>query len=251
MIIFPVAKINIGLQILSKRNDGFRNIYTFFYPFNDLKDILEIVESKSGQTNIFISGIDLEGNSRDNLCIKAYNLLSKEYDLPPVDIYLHKNIPVGAGLGGGSSDAASTLILLNKMFNLNICNENLKKIAGMLGSDCTFFIDSKPAFASSRGEVLEEVDFNLNKKIIVKTPDIHISTKEAYSLVTPNPDVPDLKTLVFDDIKTWRANIKNDFEEVIFPLYPEIAMIKEEMYANGAIYASMSGSGSAVYGIFE
>lgn len=251
MIIFPSAKINIGLQILSKRDDGFHNIYTFFYPVDDLKDILEIVESSNRHTNIHISGNNLDGNAEENLCLKAYYKLAEKHKLPPIDIYLHKLIPAGAGLGGGSSDAASTLILLNKMFDLKIDNHELKNIASQLGSDCAFFIDNKPAFASSRGEILEEVEFILDKKIIIKVPDVHISTKEAYSLVRPNSVVPDLKKLIFSDINTWKDNIKNDFEESILINHPEIAKIKNEMYEEGAIYASMSGSGSAVYGIFH
>ncbi|MDL2227383.1 4-(cytidine 5'-diphospho)-2-C-methyl-D-erythritol kinase [Odoribacter sp. OttesenSCG-928-L07] len=251
MIIFPSAKINIGLQILSKRDDGFHNIYTFLYPFNELKDILEIVKSNNKETNIHFSGNIIDGVKDDNLCIKTYNLLSEIYDLPPVDIYLHKKIPVGAGLGGGSSNAAATLILLNRMFELGISNDELKVFAGKLGSDCAFFIDNKPAFASSRGEILEEVDFNLNNKIEVKVPNIHISTKEAYSLVKPNSNVRNLKEMIYSDISTWKDNIKNDFEESIFPIHPEIKKIKDEMYANGAVYAAMSGSGSAVYGIFD
>ena len=250
MIIFPSAKINIGLHILSKRDDSFHNIYTFFYPVSDLKDVLEIVESKSKQTKIHISGNSLDVKDEENICLKAYYLLARKFSLPPVDIYLHKNIPTGAGLGGGSSDAASTLVLLNKIFDLNIPTNELKSIAASLGSDCAFFIEGKPAFASSRGEILEPVDFVLNRKIVVKTPNIHISTPKAYSLVKPNPNAPDLKKLIFDDIKTWKENIKNDFEDVIFPLHPEIARIKEEFYADGAVYAAMSGSGSAVFGIY-
>lgn len=250
MINFPSAKINIGLQILSKRDDGFHNISTFFYPV-DMQDILEIVETSAGSSSITVTGMTVEGNAKDNLCMKAYHLLTRDFSLPAVEIHLHKCIHSGAGLGGGSSDAASTLKMLRSMFELNISDDKLKSYASRLGSDCAFFIDNTPAFASSRGEVLEKTTFRLTgKRIEVVVPEIKISTAEAYSNIVPNDKVPELKSLVFQDISEWRHSIVNDFEPFVFKKHPEIALLKNDFYERGALYASLSGSGSAVFGIF-
>ena len=250
MILFPNAKINIGLQILSKRPDGYHDICTFFYPA-PVYDILEIIKSDDDLTDITVTGVKEKINLDDNLCMKAYNILSDNYKIPPVKIYLHKIIPIGAGLAGGSSDAAHTLKALNILFNLHISNHDLITIASKLGSDCAFFIDNKPSIATSRGEILSPFDINLNRNIIIVTPDIQISTAKAYSMVTPNSNVPSLQQLIKQDIHTWKDTIINDFEGQIFIKYSKIKVIKEQLYNMGALYASMSGSGSSVYGIFK
>jgi 4-diphosphocytidyl-2-C-methyl-D-erythritol kinase len=250
MISFPCAKINLGLNIVSKRNDGYHNIETVFYPVHDLTDILEIVESE--QFSFTQTGIHIDSATEDNLCVKAYRILEKEYDLPPVSIYLHKTIPFGAGLGGGSSDASSSLVILNTIFDLHISSEGLKSYAAMLGSDCAFFIDNVPAKASGRGEILEpvEVDISGLHISIVNPAGIHISTKEAYANVTPQtPDLP-VSEIIKLPVEQWKDKLHNDFEKNIFPQYPQIAEIKEQMYEQGAVYASMSGSGASVFGFF-
>lgn len=250
MILFPNAKINLGLQIISKRLDGYHNISTLFYPA-PIFDILEIVKSSDKKTSISVSGIDIKTNDDDNLCIKAYNLMAEKYNITPIKIFLHKNIPFGAGLAGGSSDAAFTLKAINSLFSLNLDSGQLRNLAAQIGSDCAFFIDDKPALASSRGEVLTEFDLSLNKEIVIIKPDIHISTAEAYSIIKPNADVPQLKSLLQHDISEWKNLIVNDFEGPIIKRYPEIGTIKDMLYKKGAVYASMSGSGSAVYGLFD
>jgi 4-diphosphocytidyl-2-C-methyl-D-erythritol kinase len=251
MISFPCAKINLGLNIVCKRDDGYHNIETVFYPVRDMTDILEIVES--GRFSFTQTGLRVDSATEDNLCVKAYRMLEKEYSLPPVSIYLHKTIPPGAGLGGGSSDASSTLAVLNTIFDLNIPGERLKSYAAMLGSDCAFFIDSVPAKASGRGEILEpvEVDISGLRISIVSPPGIHVSTKEAYASVAPQtPDLP-VSEIIKLPVEQWKNKLHNDFEKSIFPRYPQIAGIKKQMYEQGAVYASMSGSGASVFGLFK
>ncbi|MDR0725850.1 MAG: 4-(cytidine 5'-diphospho)-2-C-methyl-D-erythritol kinase [Prevotellaceae bacterium] len=251
MISFPCAKINLGLNIVSKRDDGYHNIETVFYPVRDTTDILEIVES--GQFSFTQTGLYVDSATEDNLCVKAYRMLEKEYNLPPVSIYLHKTIPTGAGLGGGSSDASSSLVILNTIFDLNIPNEQLKSYAAMLGSDCAFFIDNVPAKASGRGEILEpvEVDISGLHISIVNPAGIHVSTKEAYANITPQiPDLP-VDEIIKLPVEQWKDKLCNDFEKSIFPRYPQIAEIKKQMYEQGAVYASMSGSGASVFGLFS
>lgn len=250
MILFPNAKINIGLQILSKRPDNYHNMHSLLFPI-PIFDILEIVKNNEKKSRIFISGLDIVDNSSDNLCIKAYNLVANEASITPIDIYLHKRIPIGAGLAGGSSDAAFTLIAINSLFNLNYSNEKLHDLASRIGSDCAFFINNKPALASERGDVLTPYNIQINKTLVVVKPDIFISTPKAYSMITPNSDVQNLASLLLNDMHQWRDCIVNDFEKPIFEEYPEIGLIKDTLYKYGAIYASMSGSGSAVFGIFE
>jgi len=248
MVLFPNAKINLGLNITQKREDGFHNLETIFAPI-DLCDILEFVESKL--FNFTTSGLEIDGEHSNNLCIKAYNLIKQEYKIPNIAIHLHKVIPFGAGLGGGSSDAAFMIKGLNKLFELNISIEKQKQIALKLGSDCPVFIENNAVYASGRGEVFTEISFYHEYKIVVIKPNILISTKEAYSLITPKKREKSLLNQYQKFNNEWLSGLENDFEKPIFQKYPIIAKIKELMYTNGAIYASMSGSGSAIYGLFE
>lgn len=251
MLCFPNAKINIGLNIVEKRQDGFHNIETIFYPIM-LQDTLEIIQLSSEEKSSFCSyGNPIPGQG-NNLCVKVYDLLKKDFQLPAVDIGLLKNIPIGAGLGGGSSDAAFTLKLLNQLFQLNLSNEQLKQYARQLGSDCAFFIENKVVFAKGKGDQFEMVDLCLHGYFIVLVnPGIHIGTAEAYAHTTPKQPNTSLKELIVLPIEQWAFYIKNDFEDSIFQTYPTIADIKNKLYQLGAIYSSMSGSGSSVYGIFR
>lgn len=249
MICFPNAKINIGLNIVEKRPDGFHNIETIFYPI-DLKDVLEFVESDSMAFNN--SGIAVDGDMDSNLCIKAYNILAKNHDLPKINIHLHKVIPFGAGLGGGSSDAAFMLNALNTHFDLNLTTDELKSYASEIGSDCAFFVENTPAFARGKGNMLNSISLDLKGYYLVLiNPGIHISTPEAYANVVPQYPETSLKELIKRPIETWEDCICNDFENSIFPKYPEIKEIKDKLYRQGAVYAAMSGSGSSVFGIFK
>jgi 4-diphosphocytidyl-2-C-methyl-D-erythritol kinase len=249
MICFPNCKINIGLNVIEKRKDGFHNIETVFYPVA-LSDALEIIESK--KLTVITSGLKITGETNDNLCVKAYRLIADEYKIPAVKIILHKAVPSGAGLGGGSSDAASMLLLLNKFFSLNISENRISQFAARLGSDCAFFIRNAPVFAFGRGEKIKEIQLSLrNYHLIIIKPDFEISTAKAYSLVTPKAATFSLKELSAIGIKEWKKFVVNDFENAVFKMYPEIKKIKEKLYSSGAVYASMTGSGSAVYGIFK
>jgi 4-diphosphocytidyl-2-C-methyl-D-erythritol kinase len=250
MIFFPNAKINLGLDIIEKRPDGFHNIETLFVPCPEYCDILEVLYAEKFSMHLY--GPALDGDPMDNLCAKAYHLMAKIYDLPPVAIHLYKKIPVGAGLGGGSSDAAATLILLNRMFSLDLNDDVLAGHAASLGSDCPFFIYNLPMYATGRGEVLSPVDISLDDyRIELVTPDIFISTKEAYAGVTPRKPVVSILDIIKRPVEEWRGLLKNDFEESLFLKYPGLAAEKEALYARGAVYASMSGSGSALYGLFK
>ncbi|MFA4853022.1 MAG: 4-(cytidine 5'-diphospho)-2-C-methyl-D-erythritol kinase [Bacteroidales bacterium] len=249
MICFPNCKINIGLYITKKRPDGYHNIETVFYPV-PLCDILEIAENNKNEFTL--SGLEISGGRESNLCLKAYDIVKKEYNLPPVKIHLHKAIPAGAGLGGGSSNAAFMIKLLNDIFTLNMTNAQMQDIAGNLGSDCSFFIEDKPVFATNKGDVFESINLDLSKyHLLLVKPDIHISTPSAYSMVKPRKAPFSLKNIDTTKITEWKNYITNDFEEPLFSKFPEIKMIKEKMIDLGAVYVSMSGSGSAVYGIFE
>ncbi len=250
MILFPNAKINIGLNIIEKRIDGFHNIETLFYPIG-LSDILEI--NKSNKLEFKNTGLTVENNKLEsNLCYKAYQLLNDDYDLGSINIHLHKIIPFGAGIGGGSSDATFTLKLLNSLFDLKLHNTQLQKYAEKIGSDCSFFLLNKPAFAVEKGNILTKSDLNLKGYFLVLIhPGIHVNTAIAYSNVTPKKPEKSLAELINIPIKNWKGKLVNDFEESVFKNYPELRVIKEELYTQGAIYASMSGSGSAVYGIFK
>lgn len=249
MIVFPNAKINIGLNVVSKRPDGYHNLETIFYPV-ELSDALEMVEAK--ETILTTSGIQIEGPPSENLILKAYNLIKKDYNLPPVKFHLHKAIPFGAGLGGGSSDAAFTLKMLNEYFNLGLTMEVLEKYAVQIGADCPVFIQNKPTFASGIGNEFKDVDLSLSSfKIAILKPKISVGTPEAYRNVTPGKPKISLDEAIKNPIETWKESIVNDFEKSVFLQYPEIADLKKLLYNQGAVYASMSGSGSAVYGIFR
>lgn len=252
MTVYPNAKINLGLNVVERRPDGYHNIETIFYPIG-IQDILNIETSETCTDYSFsTSGIIVDGNTDDNLIVKAYHLLRSEFDFPAVDISLHKQIPFGAGLGGGSSDAAFTLKALNELFDLKISSKKLETLATKLGADCPFFIQNKPVYATGIGNVFSPVKISLKGywMLLVK-PDIHVSTAEAYAGITPTPSEKPLTELIQFPILEWKNYIKNDFEKTVFAKQPEIAKLKEKMYDLGALYASMSGSGSAVYGIFS
>lgn len=250
MVLFPNAKINIGLNIVEKRQDGFHNIESIFYPVFELYDVLEIV--KNEELKFTSTGIKIPGNEKDNLCLKAYHLLKQDFDISPVHIYLLKVIPIGAGLGGGSADAAFTLKGLNELFELKLTDEELINYARKLGSDCAFFIKNTPVYAFNKGDEFEAINLDLSAyDIKIEYPNIHIATAEAYEGIHPKAPAKNLKTLITAPIENWKATIKNDFEESIFPNHLAIKEWKEKMYNNGAVYASMTGSGSAVYGVFE
>lgn len=252
MLFYPNAKINIGLNVVEKRPDGYHNIETVFYPIG-LNDVLEIEPSETCADYSFSSsGIELGGDPEDNLIIKAYHLLRSDYQFTPVDISLIKQIPFGAGLGGGSSDAAFMLKGLNELFELKITPKKLEKYAAVLGADCPVFIKNKPVFASGIGNVFTPIKLKLKGYfLLLVKPDIHVSTPEAYSLVKPEKPQFSLVELIQRPLIEWKDSIVNDFEKSVFAKHPEIETIKNAMYEMGAVYASMSGSGSSVYGIFE
>lgn len=253
MIAFPNCKINIGLNIVAKRSDGFHDIETIFYPLS-LCDALEVLPSpqQGGDDVFWLKGMPLDGDPQQNLCMKALRLMRSVVHIDPVKMVLLKKIPSGAGLGGGSADAAFTLKMLNTYCNAGLSDDQLKELAAQLGSDCSFFITGTPAYAHGKGDQLEEVEVNLQgHTLVLVKPPLFVSTAEAYGGVSPAPTLTSLKTLIRQPISAWRHTIKNDFEENIFPYYPIIATIKEKMYDMGALYASMSGSGSSVFGIFE
>ncbi|MEO6894526.1 MAG: 4-(cytidine 5'-diphospho)-2-C-methyl-D-erythritol kinase [Ginsengibacter sp.] len=250
MVTFPNCKINLGLNIVGKRKDGFHDIETVFFPL-PFYDVLEILTSQS-ETEFINTGIS-GGDTNNNLCIKAYELLKKDFpNLPGIKMHLHKSIPVGAGLGGGSADAAFTLSLLNKKYNLKISSQQLLVYALQLGSDCPFFLLNKPAFASGRGEILEEIKCSLTGyKILLINPGIHIITRELFQQISPSIPARNIKEIIKQPVITWKKDLVNDFEKLVFQKYPEIKKIKEELYQNNAVYASMTGTGSTVFGIFN
>ncbi len=249
MVSFPNAKINLGLDIIEKRPDGFHNIESCFYPVQWC-DALEIIPSEKLTFNS--SGIEIPGNLESNLCLKAYNVLKKDFDLPPVNIHLLKNIPIGAGMGGGSSDAAFTIKTLNELFELNLSSIQIEDYIRPVGSDCAFFVNNQPVIAYKKGDEFEQVNLRLkNHSISIVYPQLNISTKEAYSGVVPKKPLHTIKDIIQGDIHDWKELLKNDFETSLFPKYPLLKDIKETLYLAGAIYASMTGSGSAVYGIFS
>ena len=265
MITFPNCKINLGLNIVNKRSDGYHDIETAFYPLQ-LKDAIEVVEEKNVlqiaigtmlNVQFSMSGLAIEGEAGNNLCIEAYDLLKKDFPtLPAVQMHLHKTIPMGAGLGGGSADGAFTLKLLDKKFDLDLSEKQLINYSLQLGSDFPFFNLNKPCFATGRGEISEQIDIDLSAyKIFIIHPGIHISTAWAFQQLSGRLQRPDrhknIKEIIQQPIETWKDELKNDFEIPVFAKYPEIKKIKDELYNAGAVYASMSGSGSAVYGIFN
>ncbi|MBK7429865.1 MAG: 4-(cytidine 5'-diphospho)-2-C-methyl-D-erythritol kinase [Bacteroidetes bacterium] len=253
MISFPNCKINIGLHITEKRADGFHNLESIMTPVF-WNDILEIVKGEENASDVEYksTGIRIYGAKETNLCVKAYQLLAKDFSLPPLKIHLHKIIPIGAGLGGGSSDAAFALSMLNSIFKLNINEETLDNYAARLGSDCPFFLHNKTIFAYERGDKFEQVKTSGKEYVIVLVkPKVHVNTTEAYSWIKPVKRKQSLKDLIQQPIESWKENIFNDFETPVFEKYPAIKNIKARLYKLGALYASMSGSGSTVFGIFQ
>lgn len=253
MIQFPPVKINLGLQVIRKRKDGFHDIQSVFFPL-PIHDILEIIPDPSGESVQFsISGIPVPGNMDDNICVKAWQLLKKDFpSLVPVKMHLHKMIPPGAGLGAGSADGAYALRMLNTICGLNLDTEQLTSYAAALGSDCPFFIYNAPCYVTGRGENLEPVAVDLaGKYMVVINPGIHISTREAFAGIKPAEQIVSPATIIQSDLSTWKDNLTNDFEDSVFPNHPAIASLKTLLYKEGAVYASMSGSGSTVYGIFN
>ncbi|MBR3456094.1 MAG: 4-(cytidine 5'-diphospho)-2-C-methyl-D-erythritol kinase [Bacteroidaceae bacterium] len=253
MQVYPNAKLNIGLNIVERRPDGYHNIETIFYPIG-LHDTIEMEfsEGSSETCSLEIDGNPIEGEIEDNLIVKAYHLLSKDFKLPSVSIRLDKRVPTGAGLGGGSADAAYTLRMLNESCQLCLTTEQLEDYAVRLGADCPFFIRNTPVFATGIGNVFTPVNLSLQGKYLVLVkPDVFVSTRDAYAAVKPQRPSISLPQLIGMPIEQWREKVVNDFEASVFPKFPEIKVIKDRLYDLGAVYASMSGSGSSVFGIFN
>lgn len=251
MIAFPNCKINIGLHILRKREDGYHDLETVFIPL-PFCDVLEIIPSSTGRTTLAVTGAVVEGPAENNLCLRAYNLLAEKFPaLPPVQIHLHKVIPAGAGLGGGSADGAFTLKMLNDIFQLGLTQAELLQLALQLGSDCPFFIINTPCFSTGRGEIMEPLNTGLaGMGYILVNPGIHISTAAMFAMAKPGFPAISLKDKIRLPVNAWKGQVENDFEPLAAALHPEIAEIKERLYQSGAVYAAMSGSGSTVFGIF-
>lgn len=248
MILFPPAKINLGLNVLRKREDGYHDLDTCMVPI-PLCDVLELLPS--AQFEYHQSGLKIPGSTDDNLCVKAYKLLKDDYNLPPVYMHLRKEIPMGAGLGGGSSDAAYVLTGLNTLFELNIPTTKLEEYAAHLGSDCAFFVKNEAQIAHGRGEILSPCPLDLSGMYIkIINPGIHVGTKEAYNGVVPNPDAFAVEAIVSQEIEQWKVQLKNDFEVSVFSTHPILQEIREKLYEEGAVYAAMSGSGSTMFGIY-
>ena len=251
MISFPNGKINIGLSVFEKRPDGYHNIETIIVPVK-IHDVLEIIVSPDKVFSFHVTGINIPGQTGDNLVCKAYELLKKDFNIPAIKIHLHKFIPVGAGLGGGSSDAAFAIKMINTMFDLKLSVKKMMDYADKLGSDCPFFINNTPAIAYGRGDKLENVSVKIEKYFLtIVKPDIHISTQEAYSWVKPSRKESALKDIVYAPVNQWKNTVINDFEEEIIKRHPIVKVIVERLYELGAVYASLTGSGAAVYGIFN
>lgn len=249
MIVFPNAKINIGLNIVFKRGDGYHDIETIFYPL-PFTDALEMAET--GKTGLTISGVHIDGDTDNNLVLKAFNLLRKDFELPAVQFHLHKVIPPGRGLGGGSSNGAFTLMMLNEYFRLGLTTEVLSAYAAILGADCPFFINNKPMLAEGRGDRLTFIDLDISDyHIVVLDPGCFVSTGEAYKKVVPSKPHACLKDIADIPVEQWRSVVVNDFEISLFEKFPIIKKYKEILYESGALYAAMSGSGSSLYGIFR
>ncbi|NSW44392.1 MAG: 4-(cytidine 5'-diphospho)-2-C-methyl-D-erythritol kinase [Bacteroidales bacterium] len=250
MVVFPNAKINLGLAVTEKRLDGYHNLESIFLPIT-LCDVLEILPSHT--LTIKNYGFNIDGNIEQNLCYKAFKLLQNDFNIPPVTIILHKNIPMGAGLGGGSSDAAFTLKTLNKLFELNLSLSQLSHYAKRIGSDCNFFIENIPAYATQKGDELNPISYSFNNiYIVILKKSIHIHTAEAYQQISPHKTLYSFKEII-EKISTdeWKNYFYNDFEISAFSNYPELKALKHYLYQQGAFYASMTGSGSAIYGLFK
>lgn len=254
MNIRPCAKINLGLNIVEKRADGYHNLETVFYPvpLYDEITIEESTESAASTCLLTLSGQQIEGDPEKNLVVRAYRLLEHCYSLPPIHIHLTKSIPMQAGMGGGSADGTYTLRLLNEMFSLGISNADMERYAATLGADCAFFVKATPSYAEGIGEQLSPISLSLKDYYLaIVKPPIAVSTREAFSLIKPQRPEKNCRNIVSQPIETWRTELRNDFEESIFPQYPRIGEIKEQLYHQGALYAAMSGSGSALFGIFR
>lgn len=255
MILYPPAKINLGLYVINKHEDGYHSIETLFYPLPGLCDILEFepFREQEGESDcLSLSGIPIPGDLNDNLLLKTCNLFREKHPLPPMKIHLHKRIPMGAGLGGGSADAAYLLRGLNSFSGNALTKVQLSKIAKKLGSDCPYFLCETPAIGEGRGEILREVEISLSDyHFYLFSPEIHISTKEAYKDVKLFSGPTNIEKIIKGKATDWRGSLINSFENSIFRQYPAIAKLKESIYESGALYASMSGSGSAVFGLFQ
>lgn len=255
MVTFPNGKINLGLHIINKRSDGYHDLETVFFPI-PIHDVLEIISDQDTATTSNIlytsSGLLVDGDIGSNLCIRAYQLLKKDFPkLPSIKIHLHKNIPMGAGLGGGSADGAFTLSMINEKYQLELSTEQLINYALQLGSDCPFFIVNKPCLAKGRGEILSKLDLELDQyQFLIVNPGVHISTKWAFSQIKPSRALYSLEETILIPIGQWKGMLKNDFENPVVLQYPEIGHIIQQLYASGATYASLSGSGSTVFGIY-
>ena len=257
MITFPIAKINLGLNVVEKRPDGYHNLQTVFYPV-PIKDALEIVPMSEGfpsdvDCDLKVTNIHIEGDEQRNLVVRAYQLLKQDFPtLPRIHTHLWKGIPTQAGMGGGSSDCAYMIRILNESFNLQLTDEQMQRYAAQLGADCAFFIKSVPCYAEGIGEKLEPISLDLSGwHIGVVRPDIPVPTKEAFSRIHPHYPSMNCREVVMQPVETWRDNLVNDFEESVFTLHPEIGAVKEQLYKMGATYAAMSGSGSALFGLFK
>ena len=251
MTIFPNAKINIGLDIIEKRSDGFHNLETVFYPVK-LFDSIDFCTADNGKEVFTLSGIQIPEDGKKNLVERALEILRKKFEIPPLKINLFKKIPFGAGLGGGSSDAAFFLKALNDFFKLGLSRQELVSTASVLGSDCAFFIDGKPKFASGRGEIMQDAPFLDSKyEIMIIKPEFEISTAFAYSKVKPEKPQTSLFENYLKPVTEWKDLIKNDFEKFLFPFYPRLAALKQKLYDCGAVYASMTGSGSALFALYD
>ncbi|WP_207427256.1 4-(cytidine 5'-diphospho)-2-C-methyl-D-erythritol kinase [Pedobacter sp. SYSU D00535] len=249
MIVFPNAKINIGLNIVSRRTDGYHNLETVFYPIA-IKDALEVVESES--LSFESSGINIPGHANENLCLKAFEMLRKDHNIPLVAIHLMKHIPIGAGLGGGSADAAFFIKLMNEKFGLGLSVYQMEEYCRELGADCAFFVRDEPVFAFGKGDQFEQINLDLSDYFLVLVmPPVHVSTGEAYRGVRQSVPAESLKELIALPVEEWKGRVKNDFEESVFKNHPSIRGVKSALYEAGAAYASMSGSGASVYGIFK
>lgn len=249
MLTFANAKINLGLFLTEKRADGYHNLQTVFYPIK-IHDVLELIDAN--ETSMVIKGIDIPGDATDNICLRAFETLQADFNLPHQQIVLLKNIPVGAGLGGGSSDAAFLVKLVNQKFNLGLSDEQMEEYVRPLGADCTFFIKNKPTYAFAKGDEFEElaIDLSTYYLVLVKPP-VHVSTAQAYSKVKVKQPSTSLKDLIHLPLQDWHAHILNDFEPSVFENYPQIDEIKTKLYQLGAKFALMSGSGSSVFAVFE
>ncbi|MDR0429198.1 MAG: 4-(cytidine 5'-diphospho)-2-C-methyl-D-erythritol kinase [Tannerellaceae bacterium] len=249
MICFPNAKINLGLNVVGRRQDGYHDIETIFYPV-PVRDALEVVESET--FSFRQSGIPVDAPLEKNLVMRAMNLIEARYSLPALGVHLLKEIPFGAGLGGGSSDGAYMLKLLNDFCRLGIPTDELEQMAAELGADCPFFIQNQPVFASGTGNVFEKVTLSLRGYYLcLVKPDVAVSTSDAYGMITPRRPEVSLREIAERPVRDWRGVMANDFEACVFPVYPLIEEVKEALYEAGALYASMTGSGSSVFGLFD